>query len=205
MWNAVFGSIPDTIRNWVRDLVNGVYGYYHFIDTLLRDAWYNLSNTVYWLARNWLSFMDSVYRKLWQIARNIIPGIISEYRRLYNDVLRYAQNVYNTVAGWFNTALRYAETLVQNAINWVAIHVWQPLVNDFTQAWNWITQKGETVWYYLTHPDALVALIFDALITMLEQQAWSVADRLGKFFASLIARNLGQFVKLVEDILDAIL
>jgi hypothetical protein len=205
MWNAVFGVIPDTIRNWVRDALNGIYGYYHFVDTLIRDSWYSLSVTLYWLYRNLSSFSRAVYVKLWQIARQTIPWIINEYRTLYNDAVRYAEGIYNTAAGWFNSALRYAENLVNGAINWVLANIWNPLWRDITTAWDWLTSKGETLWYYITHPDALATLIFDSLLTLLEQQAWAVADRLGKFFAALIIKNLTQFVTLVEDILNAIL
>src|SRR5215469_5700971 len=205
MWSSVFGRISDTIRNWVIDVINGVYGYYHFIDTLIRDAWHDVAVTSYWLWRNLDGIARSIYIRLWQIIRQAIPAIINEYRALYRDAINLGTWVYNTLRTAVDDAIRFAQSVYNSAINWVIQNVWNPLYNSLLTAFKWITERGETLWYYITHPDALVSLIFDALIALLEREAWSVADRLGKFFAALIVKNLTQFVILIEDILDAIL
>lgn len=205
MWQSVFGRISDTIRNWVNDLINGVYGFFHYINGLVRAAWSDLANATYWFVRNFESFAYWVYAKLWLLIRSIVPAIINEYRTLYNAAVRYVSDVYNTVSGWFNDALHYAEHLVNGVIDWVIKNVWNPLYKLTTDLFNWIKDKGETLWYYLSHPDALAELIFGSLLTILEREAWAVADRLGKFAIALVAKNLRQFAMLIEDILNAIL
>lgn len=79
------------------------------------------------------------------------------------------------------------------------------IVTRFTEVYGWINKEGRLVYCYITHPSKLAALVFDALIVELERQAWSVGERLGKFFLSLILHNIKRFALLVEDILDAIL
>lgn len=205
MWEGVFGRISDTIRNWVRDLINGVYGFYHYIDSLIRAAWYDLANATYWFVRNFQSFAYWVYAKLWQIIRSAIPAIINEYRRLYNDVVQYAESVYNQAASWFYSALHYADNLIAGVLKWVRDNIWTPLYNLTTSLFDWVKNKGELIWYYITHPDALAELLFGGLITIFEREAFAVADRLGKFLIALIVKNLQQFTMLIEDILSAIL
>jgi hypothetical protein len=86
-------------------------------------------------------------------------------------------------------------------INLFADKIWRA----FDDAYRWINHEGWLVYHYLSHPSLLVDLLWDHIIVKLEKEAWNVADRLGRFFASLFIRNLRHFLLLMEDILHAVL
>jgi hypothetical protein len=75
----------------------------------------------------------------------------------------------------------------------------------FDDLYHWINKEGREVFYYITHPAKLVDLIWDDILAKLEREAWTVGERLGKFFMSLILHNLKRFMLLLEDILHAAL
>lgn len=205
MYDAVSGDIDETVRGWVHDLVNGLYGFLHLIFGDIGAAWDKLVHAI-WLAWHAVAiFTEAVWYKFYQIVRQIIPAIIREYRALYHD----AVNLANKVLAWAQHAISVVthalETAIRDLTNWVVQHVYDPLKKAFDAAWQWITHEGATIWHYISNPPLLAALIFDDLIALLERNAWAVAGKLGKFGLSLITHNLRQFATLIEDILDAIL
>lgn len=205
MWSSVTGRIDATVAGWVRDLVNGLYSFLHLVFTAEGRAWADLVHTALWVGRDLTSFFGSVYRKLFQIIRQTIPAIITEYRRLVDAATKFIQSVLSYVISEIARVTRYIDSLINGAINWVIVHVYDPLARDIATAWQWITTSGRKVLYYIEHPDALAELIFDAMIAVLEREAWTVADKLGRFFLALVAKNMLRFAALIEDILDAIL
>lgn len=205
MYDAVAGDIDETVRRWVHDLVNGLYGLLHLIFGDVGKAWNVLVNAILLAWRAVDTFTEAVWYKLWIILRSIIPAVIREYRRLIHDVNVYAHDVLN----WAQRAISSVEHAIERGLrdveNWVIRDIWNPLKSAFDTAWHWITHEGAVAWYYISHPADLAALLFDHLIAKLEADAWSVAERLGKFALSLVVRNLPRFAKLAEDIIDAIL
>lgn len=205
MYDSVAGRIDNTVRGWINDLLNGIYGYIHAIFNDVSAVWRDLSS---WTANFW-SQLDRVfywiYVKIFWLIRHAVPLIINEYRTLYGKAVTFAQQIFTWAQQSVAWLTHYAEKLTHDAINWVIDHVWNPLYHVVTTAWNWIYGRGETLWHYITHPDLLAVLLFDALIAVFEREAFAVADRLGKFLIALIVKNLRQVAMLVEDILSAIL
>lgn len=205
MFDSVSGRIDDLVRRWVHDLINGLYGFLHVIFAAVAKEWVGLNRAEQGFANSFYLFAHSVWVKFTGLLRIVVPRIVNEYRRLIAETLGYAQQVYRDLVSGLVFVEQYSRRLVDGAITWVRDNVYTPLLKSLTGAWQWITQRGETLWHYLTHPDMLAALLFDSLIALLEREAWAVADKLGRFALSLVARNLRQFAALVEDILNAIL
>lgn len=204
-FDSVAGRVDSTVRGWVSDLLNGLYGYLHNVFADVTAAWNRFTGALYSTLLQIGRLADSVYKQLYRIIRVTVPAIINEYRRLVHDAVTFASGVYDYAVRNITAAVHYAERLVSDAINWIRVNLFDPLQAGLLDALRWITHNGAVLWDYITHPDKLAALLFDSLIVLLERNAWSVADRLGKFFISLIFKNLTRFITLIEDVLDAIL
>jgi len=93
-----------------------------------------------------------------------------------------------------------AQNLVSDLWNTVVKNVLNPLTAAFTNAWNWITQKGDVLWHYVSHPETLAKLLLAPLwslaLTVLHDSAsWFAKWLLAGIFSALLAG-----ANLAEDI-----
>ncbi len=204
IWHWGITNVGDPVASWVRDFVRGVFGW---LDTLfghIGNAWSDLAGAAYWLRRAIDSFGHDVFDTLGRLFYITIPRLIRwagrELTRLGRDILA----VYHRLVRDVISLIKRIEAAIRHVINWAIIHIWRPLKKDFLTAWHWITHFGRILWFYITHPDKLVALIFTALLAQLERDAWKIGRLLGKFFLGLIVHNLKMFVIVIEDILMAV-
>lgn len=198
------GVIDNTVRNWVHDLVNGLYSFLHAVFGLVGTAWRSADRYILSFYHQLTAVLQSIYRVLYHAYKVLLPAMIREYRALVASALAFARQVLSYAVKAFNTAITYALNLVNDARRWVITDIWDPIWKILTQAWDWVTGKGETLWHYLTHPADLVDLLWDALLAKIEAEAWTAGELLGKFFLSLIVHNLQRIATLIEDILDAV-
>lgn len=205
MFDSAAGAIDNTVRTWVRDLVNGLYGFLHIVTGLVGDAWNVLMATALELWHGLASFVNSLVAFLIWIRRVLIPAIIAEYRKLFAEAEKFITSVYNYVLQQVKNLIHLIAKTADDLWQLVLRDVYRPLLASLTQAWKWITTAGALVLFYITHPDKLVDLLWLYLIAKLEREAWNVGALLGKFFLSLIVHNLRRVALLIEDILNAVL
>lgn len=139
--------------------------------------------------------------RAWQSVTGRISNDISSW---VHDLVR---GLYSFLAAIFAPVGAAWSYLWNNVINY---HDWIGKLGDETyralrDAYDWINREGYELYYYLTHPDKFVERIFDPLLAKLESDAVSVAERLGKFTAMLILKNVKTIVTIVEDIANAVL
>ena len=79
------------------------------------------------------------------------------------------------------------------------------LVSKITALYDWINKEGYLVYYYISHPDKLAGLVVDGIVSEIEKDAFATAEKLGSFFLGLVMKHLPAFLKMLEDILDAVL
>ncbi len=205
MFDTAYGAVDNTVRSWVHDLVNGLYGFLHMIFGDVGTAWRTFEGTALSFWHGATRFVDNVVAAFYHLFRLIIPAIIREYRKLFTQAENFIKSVYSYVVGRVLYLVHLIAHSIDNLWQLVLRDVWRPLLSSITKAWHWITHEGSIVWFYITHPEKLVDLVWDYLIAKLEREAWRTADLLGRFLIALIVRNLRHFVLLIEDILDAIL
>jgi hypothetical protein len=205
IWNWGVTNVGDPVSSWVRDFVQGVFGWIHTLFGHIGEAWHqffivgvDLNHGIKALGH---ATWDSLHRLFYITIPRLIAWAGHQLARLGHDIA--------TLTTWI---ARRVEQLVARIVHdiavlthWVVVHIFDPLKRDILSAWHWITSRGELVFYYITHPDKLAMLIFDSLIALLERTAWQVAPKLGKFFLSLVIHNLRRFTLLLEDIIMAVL
>jgi hypothetical protein len=205
MWDAAYGAVDNTVRTWVRDLVSGLYGFLHMIFGDVGTAWDNLQTAALNLWHGLERFSRYVSEAFSVLFRVVIPHVIRDYLTRIATVLKYARDIFDYVVREIARVVHLISASIQSLWQLVLRDVYRPLLASLTSAWHWITHEGAIVWFYVSHPDKLTDLLWQHLIAKLEREAWNVSALLGKFFLSLVIRNLKRLALLIEDILDAVL
>lgn len=198
-------NIGGDVTRWVRDLIHGVFGWLTSAFGHVGDAWHDIfgSASAIWLSVEHFGLANLAV--LWHIINKQIPRVFEWAFNHFKQLLDFANRIWRDLNLWVKQLIARIEQAVANALKWVRDHVWVPLKAFIDGILKWIHDRGEVLWFYITHPDKLASLIFDALIALLERTAWDVGGKLGKFFLALIIHNLRHFVSLIEDILMAVL
>jgi hypothetical protein len=143
---------------------------------------------------NWIKdAYNSVFGK-------IDNSIASWVRGLVTGLWHYLASIFSPVSkAWheFATGIGRLETLLTG--------YGASVVLRFQDIYAWINKEGHIVYYYISHPDKLATLVIDGVIAQLEADTMANAEKLGKFFLSLIMKHLPALLKVIEDILDAVL
>lgn len=139
--------------------------------------------------------------KAWHWATSNIPGdIVNWVHDLVRGLYFFLNIIFGAVGGAWSNLKDIADYFGAKLE-----HYLDEAFRAVKDAYDWINKEGYLVYYYITHPEKLVLLLWDALIANLEATAWDTAGKLGKFFLSLILKNRRRFIDLIEDILHAVL
>lgn len=198
-------NIGGTVVGWVRDFIHGLYGFLHTAFGNVKGAWADLRADVghFWGAID--EFGREIWRAFWHVVHKIIPDVIRWLLRQIVHVERFAQYILRWAVAKAEWLLGKIESEIAFVIRWARDNIWIPLSRGLAEAWAWITTDGKTLWYFLTHPDKLIDLLWDNLIGKLEQEAWHIGRRLGQFFLGLVLHNAKRFALLLEDIITALI
>ncbi len=202
-WGTV--NIGGRIIGFIRDMIHGVWGFLNSIFTRISESWLELFHAGHWLWTQAVSFGYAVFHKLQHIIRIIIPDVIGFFVRLFHNIDKLVHWVLKWAATQFAYVIAKIWHDITHALNWVIIHVYDPLARDISHALAWIFREGRIVYYYITHPGKLIDLVWDDIIAKLESEAWNVGARLGRFFLGLVLHNIKRFALLLEDIIMAVL
>jgi hypothetical protein len=144
-------------------------------------------------------------------VHDLINGLYGFLHTIFGDVIGGWNAFFGACRLWADQIGAFATEVMNGFIHlW---HVWWPdlyrfiihdIVDPLTKAIAWIAREGSTLWYYITHPPELVALIYEDIILRIEKLAWATAEKLGTFFLALIIKNLKTLLTVVEDIIDAV-
>jgi hypothetical protein len=203
-WQWATHNLGGDVVSWVRDLVHGIWSVLQTIFGNVADAWHVAWNAVNGLWRAAGKFASEVWGAFYHLYQIIIPAIVRWAKRELLSLSKFIDHVWSWAVKEVEKIYHWIAHEIATLIKWVMVHIWDPLFKSIELAWKWIFHEGKILWYYITHPDKLVALIFDSLVAELESQAWKVGGLLGKFFLALVVHNLRKFVLLLEDILMAV-
>jgi len=212
MWTwlgRILGWAGDTIGGpvvtLIHDLIHGVWGWLSTLFGNVGLSWTTMFKAGAWLHRALENLGLQQLATVWHIIFTRIPAVVAwawnHLQRLWIFATAIAKRLEHDVLA----LIARIGIAIDKALAWVRDHVYVPLHNLLIAAWQWITKRGELVFYYITHPDKLAALLFDSILALLEREAWAVGSKLGKFFLSLVTHNLRRFILLLEDILMAVL
>ncbi len=139
------------------------------------------------------------------MIRGTIPAIERWAAGLYHDVLTFAQWAYRDAMRLVDTLFRWVGAQFGAFEHWVINSIWAPLDKIAQRVLGWILKEGAYVYYLLTHPDKLVAL----LAGWLWREWFALLKRYGRTIAKyLIGHIIGELAALapvLEDVLTHLL
>lgn len=205
VYNSVTGTVADAVRSFVNTLIRGVYGFLHTIFGLVSGEWHFLWSAAGLFVRGLHTLAAAVWEFASYLRRVTIPWLANWINALTRTLFKLIKTVVSELTHLIESVYHQLLALLDALKKWVIQDVWNPLVAWVKRIFAWIAKEGSTMWFYFTHLPAFAELLFWHTVTAFERHAWDAAKLLGRFFLSLIVRNLVQFVTLVEDIISAVL
>jgi hypothetical protein len=165
-----------------------------------------------WLARAVSAVTGTVSSTISGWVHDVVAGLYSFLHTIFGlvgkawdgltrsvgDFVHSAEAFADWVASGFEHLYRY---LIPGILAWIHRDILDPLLG----ALRWIETKGAEVYYYISHPAALVDLIWDDVIAKLESAAVSDTEKLGNWLIGLLYNHTKQLLTMIEDVLDALL
>lgn len=199
------GTVGQDVVNFVHWSIKGVIAIFGFVFHAVGRAWDDVGGAALNLYHYVGEFTRAVWWRLRYLFRVAIPRL---FRWIGHEITR----VIKLLDHWVNRLLAFLRALRAWAVrefnavrSWVITHIYRPLLRSLTAAWHWLEHEGAILWFYITHPDKLAALLFWHITDFLEANAYAAARRLGRFFLALFMANARRVAAVLEDIAHAIL
>lgn len=214
------GILPDWLTRWFagvasdigQRIADAIHWAVHALAVVVLavfdhvfGSWYSLARNIVIFFRVFGSVLYWVGAKIWRILRIAIPDL---YRWARGWFARLLALIDHWVA-WLWARIRATIALIYReiaaTIRWAWSHIFLPLwrwvqfLYQLIRKWAWVA------FWWVTHPASLAELLVFHMAAAIERHAWDLAGLLGRFFLALIARNLARFLKLVEQIIVAVL
>lgn len=186
---------------WLTGAISAVYSYFDHLINQLEDA-------LNWLERQINQYISDIERAIsdaWNAVQWVIRvGIPQAVKWLENEIAK----AYNYAVGLYHWALSELQRLenwalgeLEKLYQWVLKNVWDPLWNAIQNVVRWVEKEGAYVYYLLTHPDQLAALLGKYLLA-----SWmGLASRYGKVFARWLLHNMLHDTPWVANLLEDII
>lgn len=199
-------NVVDTpIRDALKWTVHALAGVVYTVFGNVGRAWAGITGTADGLIHEATHFATVVYGWIRQIVLTDIPWL---WHVLQSDVqwlINHVAAIYSDVLARILAAVRYAETLVQSAINWIIVHVYDPLKAEAERLYNDLLKWGYWSYQLLNDPGKLAGILLDWLIAAAEAAFWRIAPAAGRFILGVLIHQAPKLVTLLEDIFTAVL
>lgn len=200
LYNGAKGVLSD-IEKWVVGALNVVYSYF---DNLISQAWrgiQTLANAVNNAIAKIESTLYSLYTSIQWVITKGIPQLanwaLNELRKLAD----YIKAVYNWALGELKRLETWARGEFDKLTQWVIHHIWDPLWTAITSTVKWIEKEGAFVYYLLTHPDKLAALLGQYILA----QWMNLGKKFAKPFTRWLVHNIIAEIPSVSGIIEDII
>jgi len=204
LFNSITGTINNVIK-WVLGLVSAVYS---FIDNVFNQLYHELIdvwNELYgYIIQAW-NFIREIYGILANAISKVWSDIVSWVTGLWHDLTTFINWVWSQVVHWVDYIISFVERLWHDLETWVINNIWNPLFAAISDAWKWITHEGYLVYYYLTHPDKLVALLGHWLWLSWVDLLKRYGQTIGRWLAHVMFGMVSDFLTILEDFISGIL
>jgi hypothetical protein len=195
------GGVLTSVEKWLAGAINVVYSYFNNLISQLWSGLQQLASTI----NRYIGQLEQSLYSLYTLAQWIITkGIPQLASWAWNELGRlrdYAVHLYDWAASELNRLRAWAVSELNNVIQWVIHHIWNPLWTAITSAIKWIEKEGAYVYYLLTHPDKLAALIGQYVLS----QAMNLGKRFAKPFVKWLVHNMIHEIPFLTGIIEDII
>lgn len=205
-WFArVAGDIGQHIADAIHWAIHAVASVFMAVFAHVFGAWEQLFR---WVAEFYRAFGSVLYwvgAKFWHILRVVIPRVIDWARWWFTRLL----GLIRAWVAWLWGKIRETIALIYReigmVIRWAVTHIWDPLWHWVQFLWGRVKAWAWVAFWWVTHLASLAEAMIFHIAAAVERHAWELAGLLGRFFLALLIRNLARFVKIVEQIIAAVI
>lgn len=201
LYYQAFVGVPSAVVQWVVTQLKQIVAWLENVLSSHKSKWGDIWQSARSLASGVDALGRETYWMLWRIRRQQVPGVVAwAGRRFTSDEhtnsARYTylrqliQKNYNTEKGDISSLKRWLLLVVVAPILWTLAKLGEEMLK-----WAFFAYQ------LLTAPLKLAAILFWALISVLEQNFWDVAARFGEYVAKLVWANMPKTLALVEQII----
>lgn len=204
LYNGLVGEL-SAIEKWIMGALTAVYS---FFNRLINQLW----NALAWLQNALNSIVNQIYQYalslyhliLWVIQVGI-PQVATWAQHELGKLWDYLGGLVNWARSQLGALANWALGALNRLADWVVRNVYDPLYNAVTGAIRWIEREGSFVYYLLTHPDQLAAILGRYLLGV-----WmGLGRRYAKPFIRWILHSMiseaGTIASIIEDIITSVL
>lgn len=203
--NVITGAALRQMFDLITQIFSVTYAYWHTVSGHVANGWQELTRTLLYLRNNIQQFMFSQYLLDALIVKHDIPWLANWISWLGGKIQRDLGKLRGILHREIQAGDAAQHAYSRSILVFVLVHVLAFLYGLVKSIFGWIDGIGAKMWHYFTHLAEFAELLFMFLVASLEKHAWDVAGLLGKFFLSLIIKNVVRFATLVETIVDAVL
>lgn len=143
-----------------------------------------------WLTRTAGRYWHDVTSSVSGFVHTVVGGIASLLSSLFGNVSRAWDDMVHGARDLEVSALAFAASC------WMKF---SEITDHFIPDWAY------KAWWWVTHPEALAAMLLWHLVAALERNAFAAAQYLGEFALHLVLRSLRRLLHLAEAVLAAVL
>lgn len=200
IYNGGKGVLTD-IEKWLAGAINAVYSYF---GGLINQIWSGisvLSNSL----DSFVKWVENGISDLYHLAQWIIdvgiPRIVNwaenELAKLASYLAQLRDWAISELKSLGNWALGELNKLAQ----WVLKNVWDPLWNAVSGVIRWVQKEGAYVYYLITHPDKLAAILGQYVLA----NAMSLGRKFAKPFVKWLVHNMVREVPSIASVIEDII
>jgi len=189
----------------VLSIISAVYS---FVDGLFNQLYRELIsvwNELYGFILSAWNFIRQVYDILQNAILAVWRDIVSWVTGLWHDITTFANWIWQQVVHWVDYLINWVTRIWHDIETWVIQNIWNPLYSSLLLAWKWITQYGALVYYYISHPDKLVALLGHWLWLSWVDLLKRYGQTIGRWLAHVMFGMVSDFLTILEDFISGIL
>lgn len=204
-FRAGVGLISTTALDWIHVALHGIAGIIHTVFGDVNKAWLAIQHAFWFVFGEVAYTARLVFTFLYWVVHIAIPAVVKYAftvgKLLWHEVGVIFKWAAREILKFYLLARRYTLDLW----HWAYTHIVHPIEVSLTAAWQWITKRGETLWYYLTHPDKLIDLLLPFLAGGISRASNNTLSAIGIVVTALVLHNIRRVLVILEDIIAAVL
>jgi hypothetical protein len=169
--------------------------------TPVKRAWHDMVAAAEIVRRLFVHGYHDLYLFGRWVVRTAIPRVVKWAERQFAKAAAELKRGLLDVEHYALKLVHAARLAVDALESFVVNKVLDPLTNDFKQAWGWITDKGETLWGYVDHPERLAKLLIGPLWRVLVSDLQGSQRLIAKWLVASMLSAMLQAADFIESVL----
>jgi hypothetical protein len=206
------------VWDWIQSLLSSPVRVAEDVLRIVRQAiselWHTLTDCFYAVREAWALMVtgaqvvaglledtaSALYKAFRYLYKIYIPEFTKMVRGWVEDARTFAHTLYTDLYRWVTRELDKVWKWAAGIVQWIVRDIYTPLLKDFTQAWQWIANRGSVLWHYVQHPETLAALLLAPLLSVALRWVRGHTDVIARWLMASLLGALLEAADIIEEI-----